>query len=240
MHECPVNGDRAAMLQLKAVLFDFDFTLGDSSGAIVACIGYAMEQLGLEAPPEEAIRSTIGLSLPETFYRLAHIKEPGSCPAGQAEAFERHFLHRADEIMVAGARLFDSTPQVVRSLREHDLQLGIVTTKFRRRIEAILCREGLSECFGVIVGGDDVGKPKPDPEGLLLALAKLGAGNEQSLYVGDSETDARAAQAAGVPFVAVCTGMLGARAFAPYSPLAVLDELSALPPLITRLATQNT
>ncbi len=47
----------------RAVLFDFDYTLGDSSEGIVLCVNRALESLGRPPAPPEAIRPTIGLSL---------------------------------------------------------------------------------------------------------------------------------------------------------------------------------
>ena len=55
---------------VKAVIFDFDYTLGDSSNGIALSINYALERLGYEAQKMDAIRKTIGLSLKETFFTL--------------------------------------------------------------------------------------------------------------------------------------------------------------------------
>jgi phosphoglycolate phosphatase-like HAD superfamily hydrolase len=66
-----------------AVLYDFDFTLADSSPGVVDCVNCALRQLGLSAAPPDLIRQTIGLSMSAT---LAHLT--GSCPgvkkAGEA------------------------------------------------------------------------------------------------------------------------------------------------------------
>lgn len=43
----------------SAVLFDFDYTLGDTERGIVASTRYALEQMGLSQPPEGEIRRTI-------------------------------------------------------------------------------------------------------------------------------------------------------------------------------------
>ena len=55
---------------VKAVIFDFDYTLGDSSNGIALSINYALERLGYEAQKMDAIRKTIGLSLKETFFEV--------------------------------------------------------------------------------------------------------------------------------------------------------------------------
>ena len=81
-----------------AVLFDFDYTLGDTERGIVASTRYALEQMGLPQPPEEAIRRTIGLTLERSFTALTG----SSDPAGQAK-FSRLFNEKAEEVMVDSA-----------------------------------------------------------------------------------------------------------------------------------------
>jgi phosphoglycolate phosphatase len=65
-----------------------------------------------------------------------------------------------------------------------------------------------------------------------MALDKLGKPPSQSIYVGDSVVDAETAQRAGVPFVAVLSGVTLKEAFRNYTPLAVIDNLRSLPTLI--------
>jgi len=52
---------------IKAVIFDFDYTLADSSKGIIECINYALRELGLNSVTTDAACETIGLSLGDTF-----------------------------------------------------------------------------------------------------------------------------------------------------------------------------
>lgn len=188
-------------MRYRAVAFDFDYTLADSSAGVIACVGYALAEMGLPPAGADDIRRTIGLSLPETFARLT-----GSDEAGRAGEFVRLFVERADRVMVDLTTIYPGAAGLVGALRGRGLRVGIVSTKYRYRIEWTLDRAGLLPLFDVIVGGEDVANHKPDPEGLLVAVARLGATPETTLYVGDSAADARAAALAGVPFVWVRTG----------------------------------
>jgi phosphoglycolate phosphatase len=206
-----------------AVLFDFDYTLADSSQGAIDCIGYALCELGLPSVPDDAARRTIGLSLVDTLAALA-----GPQPEEVSECFARLFVERADRVMAGKTVLLDAVPETIERLRRQGLVLGIVSTKYRRRIEGILRREGLLGFFDAIVGGEDVSRHKPDPESLLLALEMLDVLPTAALYVGDSVTDARAARRAGVPFVAVLSGTTPREAFRGLDVCRVIESLSSL------------
>jgi phosphoglycolate phosphatase len=62
-----------------AVIFDFDYTLADSSQGAVECINFALAEMGLARVPAEAACRTIGLSLHETFLTLGEHHEPHRC-----------------------------------------------------------------------------------------------------------------------------------------------------------------
>jgi phosphoglycolate phosphatase len=209
--------------RFQAVVFDFDYTLVDSSQGVIECIDFALETLGMPAVSAEAANQTIGLSLVDGFRMLV-----GPRPAAQADEFARLFVKRADEAMADLTVLFESVPVTIAALRARGFPLGIVSTKFRYRIEAILEREGLRDAFGVIVGGEDVAEHKPDPAGLFTAIERLGGTSESALYVGDSVTDAETARRAGVPFVAVLSGVTPREAFLDYHTYGILRNLSGL------------
>jgi phosphoglycolate phosphatase len=208
---------------VRAVVFDFDYTLADSSEGAVECINYALSGLGLPTAPAAAVCRTIGHSLPETLARLA-----GAAHTGRSGEFAGLFIRRADEVMADLTVLYPGVGPTAEALRQRGLKLGIVSTKFRRRIEAVLAREGLRGAFDLIVGGEDVGRHKPDPEGLLQAMGRLGTDTSTTLYVGDSVVDAETARRAGVPFVAVLSGQTGAEEFAAYPVAGVVAGLPEL------------
>ena len=209
---------------IRAVIFDFDYTLADSSRGVVACINAALAELGLPTVSPEVACRTIGLSLAGTFTHLT-----GNPSGPLNEAFVRLFIQRADQIMADATVLYPAVPDTVRALRARGLALGIVSTKFSYRITSVLSREGLLDPFSVIVGGKDVANHKPDPEGLRLALERLGCAPDEVLYLGDSLVDAETAQRAGAPFVAVLSGVTPREAFVGYPVRAFLAGVGELP-----------
>jgi phosphoglycolate phosphatase len=210
-------------VKFSVVIFDFDYTLADSSRGVLECINYAFKGMDLPKVAAEDTQRTIGLSLPNILVTLA-----GREHEGRAGEFARLFVERANEVMTDQTSIFEEVQKVIGRLRNEGVNLGIVSTKFRRRIEEILGREDLLEPFDVIVGGEDVSRHKPDPEGLLAAIERLGGSLSGSLYVGDSVTDAETARRAGVPFAAVLNGVTSREAFKDYPAYKILDNLGEL------------
>ena len=180
--------------------------------------------MGLDPASEDAIRRTIGLSLPETLGRLA-----GEQHRNRADEFRRLWRAKSAHIMVDWTTLLPGVQVAIEALRNRGLCLGIVSTKFHAPIQAVLERENLLAKFDAIIGGDDVEQFKPNPEGLLLAINQLGAEAGSTLYVGDNLTDAETARRAGVPFLAVLSGVTTRDEFNGYSVLEFLENVGTLP-----------
>ena len=209
---------------VQAIICDFDFTLADSSPGVVACVNEALAGLGLPLVPAELIHATIGLSLAHTLQTLTGIVDPGT-----AAEFTRRFVAHADLVMNGLTTMYPWVPETVSTLRATGCRLGIVSSKYRYRIERILAESGLAPHFEVIVGGEDVSQLKPDPAALLLALQRLGLSAADVLYVGDHPVDAAAASRAGIPFMAVLTGTSDVASFARHPVHSFLADLSHLP-----------
>ena len=212
---------RAEFAEAKAVLFDFDFTLADSSVGVTACVQYALERMGLPVSPPEEIIKTIGLYLPETLVALH-----GESVRARGMEFLALFTEKADEVMEDATHLYPETPAVLRELRGLGFPIGVVSTKYAYRISSILARDGLRDCVSVIIGGEDVENHKPHPEGLLMASARLGVAVADCVYVGDSEVDALAAASAEMPFVAVETGSAERETLAALPHRAILPSVA--------------
>ena len=213
---------RAALAdgRIRGLLFDFDYTLGESERGILACTRYALESLGLPPAPEPLMKRTIGLTLDRAFTLLTGRTDP----EGTA-AFARLFHEKSAEVMVASARLYPAALPLLTLCRERGLAAGVVTNKSRPRIAGILEKEGALTLVGTVVSADDA-PPKPAPDGLWLAAEQLGLPVESCLFLGDSPTDEAAAHAAAMPFLAVLTGVSAREDFSPET--AAVPSLAVL------------
>ena len=172
------------------VLFDLDGTLINTKRLYIECYREAvLPYVGRELSAEEvlALRPRSEIRFLRDVVGESRLRE---CMADFHRAYAR--LH--DEHFRG---IYPGVPELLSSLREAGLTLGIVTGKSRRSWELTTVRPALG-AFDVLVFDDDVQEPKPDPEGLRLALDRLGAGARSAVYVGDSQADMEAAAAAGV------------------------------------------
>ena len=186
---------------IKAIIFDFDYTLGDSTNGIVLSVNYALEKLKYGAKDTEEIRKTIGLSLKDTFWTLTKTNN-----IDEAELFSKYFIEKADIVMVENTQLYDDVKEVLSNLKAKGFKIGIVTTKLRYRIEQILDKFNALDLVDIIIGAEDVKIEKPAPDGLLQVIDRLKLNREDILYVGDSLVDAKTAENAQVNFAGVLTG----------------------------------
>jgi len=218
----------------QTVIFDFDYTLADSSRPVSECINFALDGLGLPAASFEAVCRTIGLSLGDALAQLA-----GEEHRRLSDEFLKLFLEMADRVMVEKTVLFEAVPETMVKLKDQGLSIGIVSTKYRHRIESILKQHDCQGLFDVIIGGEDVKEQKPDPRGLLAALEQLKSNGSECIYVGDSLVDAETAERADVDFVATLTGVTVAADFNGYPALGIIKHVSELPDLLNCLQLGN-
>lgn len=206
-----------------AYLFDFDYTLADSSRGIVLCFRHVLERHGYTDVTDDAIRRTIGKTLEESFSLLTGVTDPD-----RLAAFRQEYRREADMHMTPNTRLFPETLHVLRTLKASGAKVGIISTKYRFRIHDTLDQYLPADFLDIVVGGEDVSRAKPDPEGLLLAINRLGVKKKRVLYIGDSTVDAETAQAAGVNFAGVTHGVTTADELRRYPHRYILSSLSEL------------
>lgn len=210
-------------MKYQAVLFDFDYTLGDSTGSIVASYTAALTAMGWPAPEREAVRRTIGYTLEDGYTMLTG----DEIPEKRQEFFQRFKAHAA-AIMVRDTVLCPGAAELLNWLKASGVPTGIVSTKGGDMIDGIFRYQGLRDRLTLIVGGQDVSKAKPDPEGLNVAMDRLKADSSAVLFCGDTVIDAETARRAGVDFCAVLNGTTPAQAFDEYPHVHVAPNLAEL------------
>jgi HAD superfamily hydrolase (TIGR01509 family) len=95
-------------------------------------------------------------------------------------------------------RLFPEIAPLLNNLDRKGLLLAVVSSRRLAALQSGLDATGLRSHFPVVIGLEDVTTPKPSPEGLILALERLGVPPAQAVFVGDSDHDVEAGRRAGV------------------------------------------
>ena len=186
---------------MSAIVFDLDGTLVDSAPDIHAAVNRMLADTG-HAPLDLAtVTDFIGNGIPQ-LVRLVM----------QARGIEDHhhdemLARMLDHYTARPAELTRPYPGVVKALTalcDAHYRLGVCTNKFTAPSQQILGALGIAGFFDVVVGGDSLAVKKPDPAPLDMAFGALGG--PPLLYVGDSEVDAKTAQAAGLRFALFTEG----------------------------------
>ena len=212
----------ARFSQVGAIVFDFDGTLVDTHEAIWGAFDRVMRARG-HAPPDEAwVRLRIGRPLKELFVDAAG-------PFADA-TLERMVLEYREEFVPLGRRLARALPGTVEVVRHFAprIPLAIATARTAEGALDLLDSLGLRDGFAAVVGIEQIRDPKPHPETVLLALARVGVPAERAVMVGDTPDDVVAGRRGGLGTVGVASGAHDRAALEAHSPDAVIDRLDEL------------
>jgi pyrophosphatase PpaX len=184
---------------IRAVLYDFDGTLADSTELIMRCYRHTMTLHLGNTPSDEDWLSGFGTPLEAQLRRFARSETEFHA---MLKSYVDHQREHHDQLL----RPFSGAVETVAALEERGIGLAIVTSKHRRAtLQGLeLCR--LTSHFHVVVTPEDVQAPKPDPEPVLLALSRLGVSPSEAIFVGDSPHDIVAGKAARVRTAAALWG----------------------------------
>jgi phosphoglycolate phosphatase len=128
---------------------------------------------------------------------------------------------------------------MLETLRALGLRLAICTNKPLAPTQALLATLGVSDRFDAVVGGDSYPLRKPAAQPVLGALRQLGAMPGSAAMVGDSEADVGAARAAGLASVVIMRHGYARTGHAALGADWLLDALTDLPELLTRVFDVN-
>lgn len=212
--------------------FDLDGTLLDTAADLGEAMNFALGSIGRPDVPTEQVRGLVGGGSRRMLERALAL-------TGGAEGVDLKELHAVllrhyEDNIAVHSRLFPGGDAMLDRLEERGAALAVVTNKLESLARKLLEELGLASRFSIIMGGDTLGqgRAKPAPDLLLEMVARSGGG--RAAYVGDTTYDTRAAQAAGIPSVAVSFGYndlspqdLGAN--------AVIGHFDELVPALERL-----
>ena len=178
------------MKKIQAIVFDVDGTLIDTFEHIVRAFEVVLPEYGAIAD-RRAIAAVIGQTLHQCYESLH--------PNGDHKAMaERHHEVQQTPEMYELINVYDGLKEVLSDLDARGIARAVLTNRSRDSIDLIFNHLGIQDEFEVIVTPQDVRKPKPDPQGLLLVAERLGVDVSNIAIVGDTSIDIETGKRAGV------------------------------------------
>jgi len=216
---------------IAAVIFDLDGTLIRSSIDFVKMknrIIAHFRSLGVDSEDFSSSRPTFEI----VQKGIERLKKKSS------EEIVSEVRRQIDQIMtdvemehVDSVSAIAGVSETVKLLKEKGIKIGILTRSCREYALRSLQTTGLSKLVDFVAARDDVDRPKPDPDQVIMLAQKLNVKLEETLMVGDHPIDALCAKNSNIRFVGVLTGSSEADAFKKIG-CDVIGSVNDLPQLL--------
>ena len=220
----------------EMILIDVDGTLVDSVPDLAYCVDEMMKRLGRPVHGEAKVRDWVGNGV-ERLVRRALVGQLDGEP--EDADFERAYPIFLELYAVNTSQrslLYPGIREGLDYLKQQGYRLGCVTNKASQFTLPLLRDLGIHDEFEIIIAGDTLPQKKPDPMPLLHAAEQLGVKPENALMVGDSQSDVKAARAAGFQIVCMSYGYNHGEDIRNYHPDAVIDSLTEIGPILESAA----
>lgn len=206
----------AADLRGGALIFDLDGTLVDTVEDLAASMNHALAAAGLSPVPTAQVRHLVGHGARRMLMRGFQVSAGREAQEGELDAAMTRFLDYYHDNIAAHSRPFDHVVEMIEGFLTRGARAAICTNKREALARHLMETLGFDGLFDVIVGADTTHAAKPDPAPVRLCLEKTGA--NRAVFIGDSDTDIRAAAAASLPCFVADFG---------YGPMTLGDQATA-------------
>lgn len=214
----------------KCVIFDLDGTLADTSGDLIAAANACFQARNLGDLLDPAADQLTAFHGARAMLKLGFSRTEGLGEAEIEQDYPRFLEHYRDNIDTH-TTLYPGALDAVDALAADGYALGICTNKPAGLAELLLTRLDVRDRFASMVGADTLPVRKPDPVPLVASIERAGGDLARTVLIGDTETDVKTGDAAGVPVVLVAFGPEGT-GVARLTPDALLPDYSQLTKIV--------
>ena len=188
---------------IEAMLFDFEGTLVDFQWKLSEAIEETLGMLWTMGFTKDLIRSRRYSTLMTEAVQAA--TEIG-LPPDQVREKIGFVYDRYDEDALTRWALRSGVTDFLNTIKAKGIRTGLVSNVGGKTLAKAFLKLNLAEFFDVTLSRNDVINLKPNPDGLNLAIAKLGIGKDRSILLGDSLDDVNAARNAGIRIMIITDG----------------------------------
>ena len=205
--------------KIELIIFDWDGTLFDSVGQIVASLQYAAQQFQ-QPLTDDAAKSIIGLGLPEVmqilFPQVPHLQQD------ILQCYADHYVANSK-----GDAWFDGVAELLADLKQQGIKLAVATGKSRKGLDRVLTQTQSHDLFDITRAASET-KSKPHPLMLEEILAEMQVSIDSAIMVGDTSYDLEMAQNLNMPRIGVSYGVHSIDTLQQYQPLAIVHNVQEL------------
>lgn len=183
---------------IKNFIFDIDGTLIDTEAMYMLSLQDVLVKHGIDRPYSD-LTATFGIPSLDALKRL---EIPADLIPEITDEWVKQVPQHQDQV-----KIFPGIETGLAQLKaKPNTELAIMTSKKKFEFERDIEPLGLDQYFSEFVFAEDVKRGKPAPDPIILAVKRMGAVNEETVYVGDTPYDLEAAHAADVSFALVAWG----------------------------------
>ena len=193
------------MTQQFTILFDLDGTLVDTAPDLMRAHNHVMKKFGYPTKSTEEIRHLVGQGAGAMLGRSIWGQAKKEFGKVQDEKIKKDmvkdFVDFYGKNIVNESTLIKGVKEFLIWCKEKKILMGVCTNKQEHLAIDLLKKIGIYDFFEYVAGHNTFEYCKPDPRHLTSVIEILGGNIKKSLMIGDSETDANAAQNAGIPVI---------------------------------------
>ncbi len=186
---------------MLTAIFDLDGTLMDTALDLLIAGNATYEEIGIEYRLKPGLDEGISSGGGRNMIRHGFRKVGQAFTEETVDKLYPVLLSHYDKTIDANSYVYEGIEEALVQLRKAEWLLGVCTNKPEYQAEEILRRFGLRDYFQSLIGADTVGRAKPNFEPLIASIERAGGTINESVLIGDTETDFLTAKAGGVPIV---------------------------------------
>ena len=193
------------MKPIYTILFDLDGTLVDTAPDLMRAHNHVMNKFGYPTKSTEEIRNLVGQGAGAMLGRSIWGQAKKEFGKVQDEKIKKEmikeFVDYYGKNIVNESKLIDGVKDFLIWSKEKKISMGVCTNKQEHLAIDLLKKIGIYDFFEYVAGHNTFDYCKPDPRHLTSVVEILDGDLKKTLMIGDSETDANAAKAAGIPVI---------------------------------------
>ena len=193
------------MTRKLTILFDLDGTLVDTAPDLMNAHNYVMKKFGYSTRGVEEIRNLVGKGASALFGRSlweSAKKEFSQITDEKTKnKMVKEFIDFYGNNIVKESKLIDGVLEFLKWGKQKNISMGVCTNKQEHLAIDLLKKIKIYNFFDFVTGGNTFDYCKPDPKHLTSTVEIMGGDVKNCIMIGDSENDADAARAAGMPMI---------------------------------------